>query len=158
MKYSAREDLMIRGLIGFIGRLCISLIFIASGLEKILNWGKAEETLRMTIGHWAQPGSGMLWAQGFSADLISHLPALLSLCVALELLGAICILLGCYVRLGALLLIIFLVPVTLLMHPFWTVQGPEYDLEVATFLRNLSIIGGLLILLAYYGTKEKSTG
>jgi uncharacterized membrane protein YphA (DoxX/SURF4 family) len=97
----------------------------------------------MIPGHW------MHWAQSWLEMALPYLPLILGIAVVFELLGAACVLLGVNVRFGALLLVLFLIPVTVLMHPFWTVQGSEYDVQVATFLRNLSIIGGLLILLAY---------
>jgi uncharacterized membrane protein YphA (DoxX/SURF4 family) len=47
------------------------------------------------------------------------------------------------VRWGAVLLIIFLIPTTLVFHPFWA--NPD---ETIAFLKNLGLIGGLLLM--YY--------
>ncbi len=140
---------MLKGFIGMLGRMCLSLIFIASGLEKILNYDEAFQSLHASVTQWMIPGHWMNWAQNGLEIILPYLSWILSGAIFLELLGAACVLLGFKVRFGAFLLIVFLVPVTLLMHPFWAVQGGEYEAQVATFLRNLSIIGGLLILLAY---------
>ncbi len=140
---------MLKGLIGLIGRICLSLIFIASGLEKILHWDEALYSLDTALTQWTLPGNWMSWAQPLIEGILPHLSMLLVAACVCELLGSACVLLGFRVRFGAFLLIIFLIPATALMHPFWTAQGAEYEVQVATFLRNLSIIGGLLILLAY---------
>jgi putative oxidoreductase len=65
----------------------------------------------------------------------------------LQLIGAISVLLGYRTRVGAWLLILFLAPVTLVMHRFWGVSDPMMAaLQWGMFTRNLSIIGGLLLL------------
>lgn len=46
---------------------------------------------------------------------------------------------------------IFLVPVTLMMHNFWSVSDPTAShFEEATFIRNVTMLGGAL-LLSYFG-------
>ncbi|MBC8644281.1 hypothetical protein H9W95_10120 [Flavobacterium lindanitolerans] len=52
---------------------------------------------------------------------------------------------------GCWLIIIFLVPVTFIMHDFWTVSDPMlHQLVLMTFMKNMSIIGAAL-MLAYFG-------
>ncbi len=69
----------------------------------------------------------------------------------LALLGGLSILLGYRARLGAWLLVLFLVPVTLMMHRFWGVADPMMArLQQAMFMKNLSILGGAL-LITYFG-------
>jgi putative oxidoreductase len=74
----------------------------------------------------------------------------LSGCVALV--GGMSVLLGYKAKLGAALLIaFFLVPVTLVMHAFWSVTDPQmHQVQLAMFMKNVAIIGGAL-LLAYFG-------
>ena len=65
--------------------------------------------------------------------------------------GGISILLGYRVRIGAWLLVLFLIPVTVMMHNFWAVSDPMMaQIQLAMFLKNLSLLGGAL-LLAYFG-------
>jgi putative oxidoreductase len=65
----------------------------------------------------------------------------------LQLLGALSVLLGYKTKVGAWLLILFLVPVTLTMHKFWAANDPMMSqLQWGMFTRNVSIIGGLLLL------------
>lgn len=65
----------------------------------------------------------------------------------LALLGALSVLLGYHARVGALLLVLFLVPVTLMMHPFWAVTDPaRAPVEQAMFMKNLSMTGAALLI------------
>jgi putative oxidoreductase len=69
----------------------------------------------------------------------------------LALLGGLSILFGYQTRIGAWLLVIFLVPVTLMMHNFWAVWDPAASqIEKAMFLRNVTMLGGAL-LISYFG-------
>ena len=71
---------------------------------------------------------------------------LLAIATALELLGAVSVVVGFRARWGALALLIFLVPVTLVFHNFWAVPAAQQQMEMANFLKNLAIAGGLLII------------
>jgi putative oxidoreductase len=109
----------------FVGRVALGTIFVVSGLGNLAAWG----------GTAAYAGS-----KGVPV-------ALLAIATALELLGALSIVLGFKARWGALALLIFLVPVTLVFHNFWAVPAQQQQLEMVNFLKNLAIGGGLLIVL-----------
>jgi putative oxidoreductase len=65
--------------------------------------------------------------------------------------GALSILLGYRARIGAWLLILFLVPVTLALHNFWAVTDPMmHQIQQVMFFKNLAMIGGAL-LISYFG-------
>lgn len=69
----------------------------------------------------------------------------------LEAIGATMIVLGYRARIGAWLLVLFLVPVTLMMHNFWAVPDPlGQQLQQVMFMKNISLIGGAL-LIAHFG-------
>jgi len=54
-------------------------------------------------------------------------------------------------RAGAVLLMIFLVPTTLIFHDFWT-RPPDsqaFQVELIQFLKNLGLFGGLLFVLGF---------
>lgn len=73
---------------------------------------------------------------------------------AIALAGSIMIVLGLWTDLGALLLIVFLLPVTFMMHPFWKVSDPQArQAEQINFHKNISLLGGAVILfwLAHEG-------
>jgi putative oxidoreductase len=65
--------------------------------------------------------------------------------------GGLSILLGYRAKIGAWLIVLFLVPVTVTMHNFWAVPDPMMaQLQQAMFMKNLSMLGGAL-LIAYFG-------
>lgn len=68
------------------------------------------------------------------------------------LLGGLSILFGYRARIGALMLILFLVPITVVMHRFWE-AGDSYIviLEHFCFMKNISILGALC-MIAYFGS------
>lgn len=65
-------------------------------------------------------------------------------------LGGLSILLGYRARLGAWLIVVFLVPVTLTMHAFWRIEDPMMaQLEQAMFMKNVAILGAALIMTQF---------
>jgi putative oxidoreductase len=69
----------------------------------------------------------------------------------LALFGGLSVLFGYHARIGALLLAIFLVPVTLIMHAFWsTPDAGTAMLERVMFMKNLAMFGAALLLM-YFG-------
>lgn len=109
-----------------VGRVFLAVIFLVSGLNKLFNFGAMSEAVA---------------AQGVQ-------PAALFLggAIALEILGGLALVAGLYTRIGALLLMAFLIPTTLIMHDFWTLAGAERQEQTVQFMKNLSILGGLLVL------------
>lgn len=68
----------------------------------------------------------------------------------LAFLGGASVLVGWRARLGALALVVFLVPVTLTMHAFWAADPTTRPLQFAMFMKNLGLLGGAL-LIAHFG-------
>jgi putative oxidoreductase len=69
----------------------------------------------------------------------------------LAIIGGLSVLLGYRARIGAWLLVAFLVPVTLTMHKFWGISDPAASqMQMAHFLKNVSMLGGAL-MIAYFG-------
>ena len=70
----------------------------------------------------------------------------------LALIGGLSVFLGYKARYGAWILVLFLVPVTYMMHRFWTISDPiMYSLQQAMFMNNVSMLGAAL-LIAYFGS------
>ena len=69
----------------------------------------------------------------------------------IAVLGGLSVALGYRARVGAWLIVVFLVPVTLTMHAFWGVSDPMMaQMQMVMFMKNLSMLGAAL-LLAYHG-------
>lgn len=65
----------------------------------------------------------------------------------LAFLGGLSVLLGWRARVGAAMLVAFLVPVTLSMHAFWAVKDPMMaQIQFAMFMKNLGLLGGAVIV------------
>jgi putative oxidoreductase len=61
--------------------------------------------------------------------------------------GGLSILLGYRAKLGAWLLVLFLVPVTLAMHQFWAAHDPMMaQIQQVNFMKNLSLLGAALFI------------
>src|SRR5439155_7490492 len=105
-------------------RVLMSQIFLISGLTKVLNpSGTADE---MT-------SRGMFW-----------IPFFLVAATAVELAGGLSLLAGYKARLGALLLLLYLIPVTLTFHNFWTYPPEQQRVQMLFLMHNLTLMGGLL--------------
>ena len=74
----------------------------------------------------------------------------------LEFAGGLSILVGFRARLGAWLLVLFLLPVTFMLHQFWIVADPfARQLEFSVFLKNIALVGSAL-MITYHGSGEWS--
>ncbi len=66
--------------------------------------------------------------------------------------GGLSILMGYRAKEGAVLIVLFLAPVTLLLHKFWTITDPAAAiLQQIHFMKNLSLMGTAL-LIAHFGS------
>jgi len=115
-----------------IARLLFSAVFITSG-----------------ISHFTQ-NSGMAQyagSQGVPAPKLT-----VGLTGLMILLGGLSVLLGAYVRVGTLLLILFLLPAAFIMHNFWAVEDQSMQaVQQAHFMKNIALAGAAF-LIWYFGT------
>lgn len=111
-----------------LARLLLTAVFILSAFNKITGFSG-------TQGYMAAKG---MPATGF----------LLAGAIVFLLVGGFSVLLGYKARIGALLLIIFLVPATLIFHNFWAVAPEEAQGQMIHFMKNLGLLGGLLHIAA----------
>ena len=112
-----------------IGRICFSAMFIVAA-----------------PGHFTARYAGIAAQAGVPAASL-----LVPLSGVLALAGGLSVALGYKAKLGALLLVVFLIPVTVTMHGFWAVADPMMgQLQFAMFMKNLSMLGGALLIM-YFG-------
>jgi len=108
-----------------LGRTLFSLIFLMAGPS---NFSPA------SIGYAAHAGVPFA---GFLVPASGILAAV----------GGLSVMLGYRARLGAWLLVVFLVPVTLMLHNFWAVSDPMMRaMQMAMFMKNLGLLGGALLI------------
>jgi putative oxidoreductase len=66
----------------------------------------------------------------------------------LLLIASLSIITGFYPVIAVGLLVVFLVPVTFMMHNFWTIEDPMARMnDMVMFMKNISMLGYTLILL-----------
>jgi putative oxidoreductase len=64
-------------------------------------------------------------------------------------LGGLSVLFNVFPLAGLTSLILFLVPVTFIMHPFWKIQDPMAKMgEMVNFTKNLALLGAVAMFLA----------
>jgi putative oxidoreductase len=111
-----------------VGRLLLSSIFLISGFGKLTQ---------------PEGDGGQMRAKGMPA-----VGLLLSMAMIVELFGGLSILVGFHARLGALVLFLYLIPVTFIFHRYWAYRDKERIAQMENFLKNLAIMGGLLLMAA----------
>jgi len=105
-----------------VGRILLVWIFLTSGIGKIGNFdGTAQYMAKF----------GMPLTTFFLIGAI-----------LLLLVGSITIVLGYFTRFGVILILVFLIPTTLIFH------GADDPGQKIQFMKNVSMFGGLLILLS----------
>ncbi|EAZ94319.1 DoxX family protein [Crocosphaera chwakensis] len=108
--------------VSLLGRIFLSAIFIKSGVSKLLSPAQ-------TQAYMASKGipltEVLLWAT-----------------ILVLIVGGLSVLLGYKSKIGACLLIGFLIPATVIFH------GTFPEEEIA-FFKNLGLMGGLLMILAF---------
>ena len=111
-----------------IGRLLFSLIFIAAGLKHFSSGMVAyAESQGVPLAHIAVPLAGIM-----------------------AIAGGLSILLGYRAKWGALLIVLFLIPVTFMMHAFWKVGDPMMaSMQQIMFMKNLSMLGAALLIFHF---------
>ncbi|GAA2436115.1 DoxX family membrane protein [Streptomyces macrosporus] len=115
----------------FLGRVLFSLLFLSAA-----------------VGHLV----GSRQMAGYAAFM--GVPASRAATVVggvLLLLGGLSLLLGVWPDLGALLLVVFLVPTAFAMHPFWKKSDPITRRQTTTsFLKDISLAGAALMALGFF--------
>ena len=108
-----------------VGRILFALIFLMSGLSHTCGTGADAATAAgVPIAQVLVPFAGLL-----------------------SLLGGLSIALGYKARYGAWLLVLFLLPVTFALHPFWAEADPMMQqMHMAMFMKNIALLGTALFI------------
>jgi putative oxidoreductase len=109
-----------------LARILLSVLFLIFGWGKLTNFGG-------TMAYFEHDGV--------------PIPALATLiAIVMELFVGILIVLGVFTRPLALLLALYTLATALIGHPYWTITGPAQLEAEINFYKNISIIGGLILL------------
>jgi putative oxidoreductase len=117
-----------QGAVGVLGRFFFALIFL---------FAAPNHFTKQTIAFSASQGVPL-------ASIAVPLSGLVAIT------GGLSILLGYRAKLGAWLIVLFLIPVTLMLHKFWLVQDPMMaQIQMILFMKNVSMLGGALLITQF---------
>ncbi len=115
--------------IALLARIFLAGMFVLSGYGKIAGF-------EGTIGYIAHYGLPFPQVLAIAA-------------IAIELGAGIAVLIGWKTRWAALALVVLLVVITPIFHNFWSVPADQAMVQQINFMKNSSILGGMLLLLAF---------
>src|SRR5258706_9040387 len=125
-----RKEIFVMKYFVLLGRILYASIFVISSL-----------------GHFSDQTIGFAASQGVPFASVA-----VPLSGVMALLGGLSVAVGFKARYGAVLLALFLVPVTVMLHKFWAVPDPMMALmQQAMFMKNFAMLGSAL-LIAYFGS------
>ncbi len=134
-----------------LARFLLSAVFLSGAVKNILTWSETERWLMNTLSDWQTYIGYSETAQEILTLVMPWSALLLGIATLCQLSGGLFVLLGMREKLGASLLILFLVPTTIICHAFWFLDGTARELQTIMFLKNLAILGGLLLILLHGG-------
>lgn len=118
-----------RDVAALVARILLSVMFIYSGFGKIAGF------------------DGLV---GYIASKGMPLPQLMAIgAIMVELGGGLLLLVGFKARWAALAFFLFLIPTTLIFHNFWAAPAAQAMAEQTNFLKNVTIMGGMLMVWAF---------
>lgn len=124
---------MIGEALDFVARAALAAPFLISGVDKAVNQSVAAKEIEMLAGEIQLPVS-------------KHIA--LMLIVVVQIIGSGMLLVAPLAAWGAIVLIAFLVPVTFVVHRFWSSAQVERRAKLDHFLLNVAIGGGLALVAA----------
>ncbi len=118
-----------KGIADLLGRIFLSTIFFFEVLDTIFFYSAAKDSMT---------NYGVTWMQD----------TLLTIALLMMGIGAFLVVIGYFARVGAVMLLLVWIPFTFVVYSFWN-DPPDIQREhMLFFMRNLALIGGLLLLLA----------
>ena len=113
---------LVEKILPLLARLFLSAIFLYSGINKIFNFSSTAQYMEK---------KSIVFPEVFLVGAILFL-----------IVGGLSVLLGYKAKYGALMLVIFLIPTTLIFHF-------DFPAEKIAFMKNLGLLGGLLMVLVH---------
>jgi putative oxidoreductase len=138
-KYDVRAAAGVNDAFVAVGRVVLALIFISSGIEKFMGLG--ETTAAIASKNLPVPNILAIFA------------------AATELGGGLLVVIGWQTRLAAFALAVFTAVAAYFFHDFWHYPpGMEHTNNMIHFMKNVSMIGGFLILVGVGGGRYSLDG
>ena len=126
-----------------LGRIAFVFIFILSGAQKLMDISGTAAAIGSKV---VLPEITAAYTSQLEAATGMTTPTMLAILAGIVEIGAaLMIAANIGTRIGAVLLILFTIVTTYYFHAFWTMTGPEREANTINALKNLSLIGGLLV-------------
>ena len=107
-------------------RILLALLFLIFGWDKLTNFPG-------TVAYMAQSNAPL--------PMLSAVVA-----ITVEVFVSIAVILGVWTRPLAVLLAVYTLGTALIGHPYWAMEGADRYANMINFYKNISIIGGLILL------------
>jgi putative oxidoreductase len=112
-----------------VARILLALMFVIAGFSKI---------------------GGFEGTAGYIASKGLPLPQLgAAIAIVVELAGGIMLIVGWKARWAALAIALFTAVATVIFHNYWAMTGADAGMQRLMFMKNVSVIGGLLAVYAF---------
>jgi len=111
------------------GRVLLAAMFIISGYGKLTGFDG-------TAGYVASKG-------------LPVAQVLVAIAILIEIGGGLAIVIGWKTRWAATAFIVFLIVITPIFHNYWAVAPDQMQGQQINFMKNLTILGGMLLLLGF---------
>ena len=115
--------------LALVGRILLAAMFVMAGISKVTGF-------EGTVGYIASTGLPL-----------PQIGAVLALVV--ELGAGLALVVGFKTRVAALLLAGFTVAASFIFHNYWTLPADQQMMQMLLFMKNSSIVGGLLAVAAF---------
>jgi putative oxidoreductase len=116
--------------IALIGRILLAVLFVLGGYNKL--FGGTAGTVATMASHGIPFPNILVWGA-----------------VAVELGVGLCLMAGLLARWAALVLAAYTLTLGLIFHAYWLAPAAEARFDRIIFFNHLSIIGGMLIVVAF---------
>jgi uncharacterized membrane protein YphA (DoxX/SURF4 family) len=130
-----------------LGRVLFVVLFVFSGASKLFDIASTAQAItdKVALPALLTPYTAQL--EDFTGMKTAQLLAILT--GAVEVLGGLFIALNIGTRFFAWVLVLFVGVTTFYFHNFWDMTGPDRINNMIHALKNLSLIGGLLVIAGY---------
>ena len=119
----------VQGIPLLVARLLLALMFVGAGIDKL---------------------TGLEGTAGYIASVGLPAPQVLALGAGvLEVAAGVLLIVGWQARWAALALAAFTLVATFIFHRYWSLPADQQMMQQLMFMKNLSIIGGLLFVFAF---------
>jgi putative oxidoreductase len=119
---------VLQGLLAVLGRLLLCTIFLMSAVgNKIPHFNDVAKIMESV---------------GIPAPQLMLVGAIVFLTA-----GSVSVIIGYHARIGAVLLLTFLVLASYYFHPFWKLEGQAQQEQMIQFMKNLSMMGAMVFII-----------